>query len=391
MSRGSGGSALRSIACGCEQACRAPDLSSSTRRDLRGGRGDEDYRREAAGRHGATGRSGPCRHAWTADRPSLVTHLPTHSIDAEPARLRRKRASRGRIPGPRERALSRAEKLRYGVEYAGFVVAERSLRMLGLERAAALSGMLWRHASVLSGRHRRACDQLAQAFPDKTDAERRGIVEEMWDNLGRTFAEGFFLEELLGDPTRLEVDAEAEALSRAGAVVYATLHSGNWEVAAAASTRIGCAVAGVYQKLKNPYVEERILAMRDPLYVGGLHEKGGNLVPKLVAWVRAGHPVGIVSDQRDARGMEVPFFGRPAASTPFPAYLARKCGIPLLAIRVVRLPRSRFRIEMTQIEVPQTADRLDDMRAATASLQATFEAWIRDRPGQWMWAHRRWG
>lgn len=317
-----------------------------------------------------------------------MTYAPENNDEA---RLRRKRPQGRRLPGPGEQALSLLQQSRYHVEYAGFRLAEALIRGLGLERSAALSAFLWRRIAPLTSRHGRALEQLAEAMPQTGADERRRILDGMWDNLGRTFAEGFFLDDILADETRLEVDAEAETLSRRGAVIYATLHTGNWEVAAAASTRIGCQLAGIYQKLKNPFVEQRILAMRGPLYRGGLHEKGSNLVHLLTAWARAGNPVGIVSDLRDPRGIEVPFFGRATASTPFPAYLAHKLDIPLLAIRVVRLPGSRFRVEMRQVEVPRTENRLDDIRSATAAIQATFEDWIRERPEQWMWMHRRWG
>jgi Kdo2-lipid IVA lauroyltransferase/acyltransferase len=34
--------------------------------------------------------------------------------------------------------------------------------------------------------------------------------------------------------------------------------------------------------------------------------------------------------------------------------------------------------------------REEDVYATTALIQNCFEAWIRERPGEWMWVHRRW-
>jgi Kdo2-lipid IVA lauroyltransferase/acyltransferase len=42
------------------------------------------------------------------------------------------------------------------------------------------------------------------------------------------------------------------------------------------------------------------------------------------------------------------------------------------------------------VPVPETNDREADALVATAALQAQLEAFIREAPGQWMWAHRRW-
>ena len=88
--------------------------------------------------------------------------------------------------------------------------------------------------------------------------------------------------------------------------------------------------------------------------------------------------------------MRVPFFGREAWSNPFPALIARSQGLPLYAARVRRLPDQRFSLRIEPVEVPNTGDRDADVRAATANLQLQFEAFVREAPEQWMWAHRRW-
>ncbi|MGE3247701.1 MAG: hypothetical protein AB7J19_15355, partial [Beijerinckiaceae bacterium] len=70
-------------------------------------------------------------------------------------------------------------------------------------------------------------------------------------------------------------------------------------------------------------------------------------------------------------------------------------GIPLFAVVCARVPEGddhvRFRVRLVRVDVPVTDDRMADATAATASLQAAFETFIREYPGQWMWVHRRWG
>ena len=57
----------------------------------------------------------------------------------------------------------------------------------------------------------------------------------------------------------------------------------------------------------------------------------------------------------------------------------------------MREPGVRFRLGVERVEVPKTNDRDADVLAATTNLHAAFERTIRDKPEQWMWAHRRWG
>ena len=57
---------------------------------------------------------------------------------------------------------------------------------------------------------------------------------------------------------------------------------------------------------------------------------------------------------------------------------------------VIRSAGVRFTVKVAPVELPITADRDADVLAATANVQAQFEAFLRQAPEQWMWAHRRW-
>jgi KDO2-lipid IV(A) lauroyltransferase len=94
-------------------------------------------------------------------------------------------------------------------------------------------------------------------------------------------------------------------------------------------------------------------------------------------------------DHLEGRGVEIRMFGLPALANPFPAMVARRLGVPLVAGRAVRLPGSRFRIDAAEIVVPRTNSIRDDILAATQAIQSQFEAWIRERPGEWMWTQDR--
>jgi KDO2-lipid IV(A) lauroyltransferase len=58
---------------------------------------------------------------------------------------------------------------------------------------------------------------------------------------------------------------------------------------------------------------------------------------------------------------------------------------------VLREKDANFRIKLEEVPVVRTGDREADVIATTANLQAALERNIRERPGEWMWGHRRWG
>jgi KDO2-lipid IV(A) lauroyltransferase len=213
----------------------------------------------------------------------------------------------------------------------------------------------------------------------------------MWDNLGRTFAEFFHMRRIAQeDRIALEPYERFRAIAEGGPFVVCTLHMGNWEIISQAGLRFGVPLAGVYQRLTNPYVDEWLRGVREPLYPGGLFDKSHATARALLRLAREGGYPAFVADLRERRGVETLFFGRPARSNPFPALIARTAGLPLYAIRAMRLSGSHFTVRIERVEVPNTDDRHADVIAATAALHARFEEFVREAPEQWMWAHRRW-
>jgi len=287
--------------------------------------------------------------------------------------------------------MGRLAQVRHFVEYAAFAALAAVATALPLDWASAVSGFLWRLIAPRLARQKRALDNLALALPEATEADRRRIVLTMWENLGRTFAEFFHVQQILAEQrVALEPFEKFEAIATGGPFVVCTLHLGNWELAAQAGQRFGLPLAGVYQKLTNPLVDRWLYEHRRALYPGGLFDKSPATSRALIKLARAGGYPAFVGDLREGRGVEVPFFGRPAWSNPFPALIARVAGIPLYAAAVVRRDGAHFVMRVEPVEVPRGGDRDADVLATTAAVQARFEQFIRDNPEQWMWAHRRW-
>jgi Kdo2-lipid IVA lauroyltransferase/acyltransferase len=283
--------------------------------------------------------------------------------------------------------------LRYRIEYTAFRLVGALLAALPVEVASNLSGAAWRLVAPHLSRHRRALEHLALAYPDRTLEERDAIARQMWENLGRTFAEFFHLRELAGGQrAAFSQPAIAELIGKtySNGVVCAP-HLGNWELSIVAATRVGFKAAGVYQRIKNPFVDAYATNMRQQLYPGGLYVKGGEAAKRLLRYAKDGGTVALLADLRENRSVLVPFFGHPARSTTFPASIARTLRLPLFAGGAIRERGCQFRLEIEEVAVPVTADRDADIVAATAALQASFEKLIRAHPEQWMWAHRRWG
>ena len=282
-------------------------------------------------------------------------------------------------------------ELRYRLEYAGFRLIQAAICTRPLEAASRESGAAWRLIAPRLHRQKRALDNLALAFPEMPLDERKQIATDMWENLGRTFAEGFFLKEIMAEGrVTFEPMEQLREIARGGPCIVCGLHLGNWELVAYAGKLMGAPFTGVYQRLSNPYVDAATLKLREAVYEGGLLPRTSSAARALLKKAKEGGYPAFLADLRDDRGALVPFFGVPARSTVFPALLARTTGLPLYAGAAFRRPNVHFVIRGARIPVPETNDREADAIVATAALQKQFEAFIREAPDQWMWAHRKW-
>ena len=282
--------------------------------------------------------------------------------------------------------------LGFRLEFLGLRALTAIMRALPTDVAVRMSGRLWRLVAPRLKRHPRADRHLAAAMPELSAEQRRAILHDMWSHLGMTFAEAILLDRIASEPSRIEglpADLARVTDARGRAMVFVSLHLGNWEALAVPLAKAGVRFAGVYQRMRNPLVESYVVSLREPFYVGGLHAKSAQALRRIMKHVRDGGSVGLLSDLRDIRGVPAPFFGRMAPSTPFPAVLARQHGAPLVAGWMERIGPGRLRLHSEEITVPVTADKDADILQATANIQACFERWIRAHPAQWMWAHRR--
>ncbi|PWC32621.1 lauroyl acyltransferase [Azospirillum sp. TSO35-2] len=264
-------------------------------------------------------------------------------------------------------------------------------RALPLDRASALGGWIGRTVGPWLSGTRRARRNLTRAFPEKSKAEIDSILRGMWDNLGRTIAEYPHLEQIGHERVELvgreHVDAMRED-GRAGILVSG--HLANWEVETVTARICGLELALVYRAPNNPIVGALLMKLRGAASQTQI-PKGPDGARILLRHLSKGGHVGMLIDQKMNDGIPIPFFGRDAMTAPAAASLGMKFGLPLCAARTERLEGAHFRVTvLPPEEYPTSGDRNADTRILMERLTRLLEDWIRDKPAQWLWLHRRW-
>lgn len=284
---------------------------------------------------------------------------------------------------------------RYPVE-AGFTRLFLAVfRLMEIDRASAVGGMIGCLVGPRLAVSRVAENNLRRAFPDRSPEEIDGIVRDMWDNLGRVAAEFAHLDRIdVYDPNgRVQVvGAENVARVRDGGFggIFFSGHLGNWEIASFSVTQKGVPLTHIYRSANNPHVE-RMLRRRREVIDGVHHPKGAAGAEELIAALRRGEHLAMLVDQKFNDDIPVPFFGRDAMTAPALARLALKFRCPVVPARVERLKGARFCLTLyPPMALPDSGDREADVTETMRRVNAFLEDWIHERPGQWLWVHRRW-
>lgn len=280
----------------------------------------------------------------------------------------------------------------HAVEHALFRGVAGGARLPPHAAARALGRGLGRLTHLLaSGRRRRALENLALAFPDASVAERRRWARESFENLGAQLVD-------LLSATRFDAVELCERWSLEGwehlestgpegrPALIMGAHLGFWEILPSAIGLYEGGMAIVVRPLDNPRLDREIDRLR--LRFGGSTIAKRGAARGMLRALTEGGRASILIDQRPGpgEGVEVPFFGHAALTSPLLARMAQRFELPVLPYFGFPEPGGRYRIVVR----PPIPPNGDDPVELTARYLAAVEQEIRENPGLWLWMHDRW-
>ncbi len=176
-----------------------------------------------------------------------------------------------------------------------------------------------------------------------------------------------------------------EALARGNGVTLITGHLSNFSLAMTRVVRAGYPV-GVLRRKQD--AEEAISYLMTLAGVRTFYHKE-SLLP-LARFLKDGGAVLFMIDQHARRGVQVPFFGIPAATFTAPVRIAVGMNATVLPIFIHREGWGKY---VLTIEEPIELVRGRSEEAVCDNLlklSAILERYVRKYPEQWFWLHRRW-
>lgn len=280
-------------------------------------------------------------------------------------------------------------------EYFALLLAKLFLACLPWKARIEAGRSLGRIIFRLDRKHRRvSLNNLAAAFPRLEEKELSKLSRSSFENIGKLMIEVIFQkrrEKTLLSVTTIEGWENLHEASRDGrGYILVSGHFGNWEWVAYIQGSLGFPLEMVTRPLDNPYAEKFLKKLREARGNRVIYKR--NAVKEMVKALKAGKGVAFVFDQNfgEEGGVFVPFFGRPAATTPVFGRIAARMEIPV--VPVMAYPEGcGYRIVYQKPIFPDGALAVDEnsMRVIESSTRVLEDA-VRKEPGAWFWMHDRW-
>ena len=186
------------------------------------------------------------------------------------------------------------------------------------------------------------------------------------------------------------IDEVRLAIAAGRGAIFATSHSGNWELMGGAFACAGLPIVAVAKKQSAAGMDRFINEYRALV---GMHVTYQTGVREMFRMIDAGWIIGLLSDQdpslRD--GVIIDFFGQRTNAFTGAAAIARRCCVPIYPVFIHREENGHHILTVEPgIMAEKTDDRAADVQRVTQTVNMRIEAWIRKYPEEWFWLHDRW-
>lgn len=257
--------------------------------------------------------------------------------------------------------------------------------------------LAWLLADVLPIRRKVVDENLRQAFPDSTPAERQRINRGMWEHLLMMGCEMVHLPRKVHATNWREhvklanVAPQVAAFLSPRPCVMISGHFGNFEAGGFLNGLFGFRTYSIARPLDNRFLERWLTKLRET--------HGQYMLPKwdvakqIALLLEQGENLGLLGDQFGGNtGCWIDFFGRPASYHKAIALFSMTSRAPLLVGYARRIEGRLLQLELGVEGVYDPADatsKLTGVREVTQWYNDLLEAIIRRDPDQYWWLHKR--
>ena len=265
-------------------------------------------------------------------------------------------------------------------------------KLVGYKNASNIGGLIGSKIGPIFKSKKIIKNNLKNFLPDGDDQIINNIINKMWENYGRIFAEYMFIKDFRS--TNLEKYLKVNGMEHLDEikknkkpVIFISGHFNNFELMAMQIEKSGINLAAVYRPLNNIFLNKTMEKIRKNFICRNQIKKGISGLREILIFFKKNTSVAIMIDQRVTEGIKCNLFNKPAFTTTIPAQLIKKFNCPVVSVYVERKNKINFEITFDK---PIYFERDDNLEKITNNLNLWLEKMISKNPEQWIWTHNRW-
>ena len=287
--------------------------------------------------------------------------------------------------------------IKYFFEFIAVITLFFIFKIIGLKNASNLGGMIGKFFGPLFRSKSITKKNIKIGLGELSKENEKKIINGMWSNIGRTFAEYVFLKDFKFNKTNfnhVEINGTKyldEIKKNNQSVIFYSGHFANFELMAMELHKFGIKCAAIYRPLNNFFLNPVMEYLRMKYICPNQIPKGRMGMREIIGKMKNGYSIALMVDQRVSEGPREVFFNKPAHTTTIPAQLALKYNSKLVPISLERKEGIKFIMTIHEpYKVEKTGNEDQDTKNITLKINQVLEKMIINNPKQWIWSHNRW-
>ena len=287
--------------------------------------------------------------------------------------------------------------IKYFFEFISIISLFSIFKIIGLKNASNLGSVLGRLVGPVFRSKYTIKQNIKIGLGEIDKKKETEIINGMWSNIGRTFAEYPFLKRFKSNNTKCNYvnmigkNYLEDIKKNNEPVIFYSAHLANFELMAMQLDKAGIKCVAIYRPLNNFFLNPLMEYLRIKYICPNQIPKGIKGIREIINKIKDGYSVALMVDQRVSEGPRVPFFHKPAHTTTIPAQLALKYNCKLVPISLKREKFTDFKMTIHEpYKIEKTGNYEEDTKNITLKINKIIEKMILENPTQWIWSHNRW-
>ena len=287
--------------------------------------------------------------------------------------------------------------IKYFFEFISIISLFCIFKIIGLKNASSLGSVLGTFIGPFFRSKNITKQNIKIGLGDLDKKKEAEIINGMWSNIGRTFAEYVFLKDFKYNKTNFDhikingTNYLNEVKNNNEPAIFYSGHFANFELMAMELDKFGIKCVAIYRPLNNFFLNPLMEYLRIKYICPNQIPKGRMGMREIISKIKDGYSIALMVDQRVSEGPRTLFFNKPAHTTTIPAQLALKYNCKLVPISLERKEGANFEMTIHEpYKIEKKGNDEENTKNITLKINQILEKMIVENPTQWIWSHNRW-